>query len=121
MNGQKMKPFLSCDEAFGWLLGVHGAMVRIIADSEWHWLMHSAASDAIQCADIALQLIAARNTDGCISYEAALRRRVKGYLRGKGMASTGSESAHKLRTARYFAGWYVSVVASILEAIDHDQ
>ena len=121
MNGQKMKPFLSYDEAFGWLLGVHGAMIRIIENREFHWLMSMAASDAKQCTDNALRLIAARDADGCVSYEATLRRGVKDYLRGKGVTSSKGVSAHKLRTARYFAGWYVSVVASILEAIDHDQ
>jgi len=117
LNG--IAPFLSYDEAFGWLLGVHGAMIRIIANREFHWLMSMAASDAMRCADNALQLIAARDVEGCVSYEANLRRVVKDYLRGKGVTTTGSVSAHKLRTARYFAGWYVSSVASILEAIDH--
>lgn len=125
MNERKLlngiEPFLSYDEAFGWLLGVHGAMIRIITDRELHWLMHSAASDAIQCTDNALRLIAARDADGCISYEATLRRVVKDYLRGKGITSSKGVSAHYLRTARYFAAFFVSVVASILEAIDHDR
>ena len=114
-------PFLSYDEAFGWLLGVHGAMIRIIADRKWHWLMSMAASDAIQCAGTALQLCAKRDADGCVCYEVELRRRAKDYLRGKGVTSSGSVPANKLRAARYFAAWFVSVVASILEAIDHNR
>lgn len=114
-----VEPFLSYDEAFGWLLGIHGAMIRIVEDRELHWLMSMAASDAIQCADNALRLISVRDVDGCVAYEAVLRCAVKGYLRGKGVTSSKGVSAHKLRVARYFAGWFVSVVASILEAIDH--
>jgi len=114
-------PFLSYDEAFGWLLGVHGAMIRIIENREFHWLMSMAASDAMRCADKALRLIARRDVGGCVGYEAELRSRAKDYLRGKGVTSSGSVSAHKLRAARYLAAWFVSVVASILEAIDHDR
>ena len=125
MNERKptngIEPFLSYDEAFGWLLGVHGAMIRIIAHRELHWLMSTAASDGKQFADGALRLCAKRDVDGCVDYAATLRREVKDYLRGKGLTSSKTVSAHYLRTARYFAAFFVSVVASILEAIDHDR
>jgi hypothetical protein len=117
----EVKPFLSYDEAFGWMLGFYGAIVRQVHAAGDEGLYKDAAFMWIEWGEVAFEALVQKDKERCERLAKRARDQISSLVRNDLKPWWREYNPYHRRHARYNAIWYGFVFAAILESIDHER